>query len=91
MSTPRVQHRPLGDASLLTLKGVCRELGMSKETVQAFLDRHRIRPLRFGPGDRQVRYRWGDILEAAPYEGERDLAQGLELRHRTSGRKRVPL
>lgn len=85
-------RRPLGPESVLSFAEVCRELGMGTASVQEFMDRHRIRPLRFGPGPRQRRYRWGDVIEAAPREGEPDRARGVEPRaHRTSGRGRVPL
>ena len=58
-------RRPLGPESVLTFAEVCRELGMGRATVETFLRRHGIRPLRFGEGARAERYRWGDVIEAA--------------------------
>lgn len=83
--------RPLGEASALTFAELTRELGVGDKTLQAFLDRHGIKPYRFAPGPRGLRYRMAEVWAAAPREGEPDVAQGLEPRRRTSGRPRIKL
>lgn len=86
-------RRPLGPDSLLTFAEVCRELGMGRPAVQAFIKRHGIKPGSFAEGTRGDRWRWGDFLEAAfpQAKSEAETAPPRRPQRRRSARGKEPL